>query len=113
MEGWMEGRTDLILQDRSGYRQGSNYKIVVSTLQHVTIISVKFLKPNGIKNREVPYWQKLSGEEKVVKSQVVLKVELKDARIMKFLNVAGINCYESKKIQQVTFHDLDLKGSFE
>ena len=78
----------------------------------MTIIGVKFLKPNGIKNREVPYWQKLSGEEKVVKSQVVLKVELKDAR-MKFLNVAGINCYESKKIQQVTLHDLDLKGSFE
>ena len=56
-------------------------QIVVSTLQHVTIISDKFLKPNGIKSREPPYWQKLLWEEKFVRSQVSLKLELKDVRI--------------------------------
>ena len=30
---------------------------------------------------------------------------------MKFLNVAGINCCESKKSQQVTLNDLDVKGT--
>ena len=62
-------------------QSNKNGQIVVSTLQHVTIISDKFLKPHGIKNQEVPYWQKLLWEEKVVKSQVVLKMELKNARI--------------------------------
>ena len=52
-----------------------------SASHHATIISDKFLKSNGIKNREVPYWQKLLWEENVVKVQVVLKVELKKARI--------------------------------
>ena len=33
-----------------------NDQIVVNTLQHITIISDKFLKPNEIKNQEVPYW---------------------------------------------------------
>ena len=62
-------------------QSNKNDQRVVSILQHVVIISDKFLKSNGIKNPEVPYWQKLSWEEKAVKSQVVLKVELKDARI--------------------------------
>ena len=62
-------------------QSNKNDQRVVSILQHVVIISDKFLKPNGIKNREVTYWQKLSWEEKAVKSQVVLKVELKDAKI--------------------------------
>ena len=56
-------------------------QIVVSTLQHVTIISDKFLKPKGIKSREPSYWQKLLWEEKFVRSQVSLKLELKDVRI--------------------------------
>ena len=56
-------------------------QIVVSTLQHVIIISDKFLKPNGIKSREPTYWQKLLREEKFMKSQVSLKLELKDVRI--------------------------------
>ena len=30
-----------------------------------------------------------------------------------FLKVAGINCGESKKIQKVILHDLNLNGSFE
>ena len=32
-------------------QSNKNDQIVVSTLQHVTIISDKFLKPNGIKNQ--------------------------------------------------------------
>ena len=63
------------------FQSNKNDQTVVSTLHHVTIISNKFLKPNGIKNWEVPYLQKLSWEEKVEKSQVVLKLELKDVRI--------------------------------
>ena len=62
-------------------QSNKNGQIVVSTLQHVTTISDKFLKPNGIKNQELPYQQKSLWEEKVVKSQAVLKMELKDARI--------------------------------
>ena len=33
-----------------------NDQIIVNTLQHIIIISDKFLKPNGIKNQELPYW---------------------------------------------------------
>ena len=62
-------------------QSNKNGQIVVSILQHVTTISDKFLKPNGIKNQELPYQQKSLWEEKVVKSQAVLKMELKDARI--------------------------------
>ena len=32
---------------------------------------------------------------------------------MKFLNITGINCCESKKSKKVTLHNLDLKGIFE
>ena len=41
-----------------------NDQIVLSTLWHATI-SNKSLKSNGIKNREVPYWQRLLWEEVV------------------------------------------------
>ena len=34
-------------------------------------------------------------------------------KVIKFFNVAGINCCESKKSQKVTLHGLHLKGSFE
>ena len=34
------------------------------------------------------------------------------SQVMKFLNIAEINCCESKKSQKVK-HDLDLKESFE
>ena len=43
--------------------------------------------------------------KKIVKLQVVLKVELNDGR--------GINCCETKKSQKIILHDLDLTGSFE
>ena len=62
-------------------QSNKNDHIGVNTLQHVAIINDKLLKPNGIKNREVPYWQKLLWEEKVVKLQIILKVKLKNARI--------------------------------
>ena len=63
-------------------KSNKNDQIVVTTLQHVTIIGNKFLNPNGIiENREVLYWQKFLWEEKIVKLQVVLKVKLKDGRI--------------------------------
>ena len=83
-----------------------------STAHHATIISDKFLKPNGIKNREVPYWQKLLWEENDVKAQVVLKVELKKARSNEIFKRHKNYC-KSKKNQKVTLHDLDLKGRFE
>ena len=35
------------------------------------------------------------------------------SQVMKCLNVAGINCCESKKSQKVTLHDSDLKRGFE
>ena len=40
-----------------------NDQIVVSTLQHVTIIIDKFLKPNRIKNWEVPLAEIVLGRE--------------------------------------------------
>ena len=62
-------------------QSNKNDHIAVSTLPHITIISIKFFKSNGIKNREVPYWQKLLQEDKVVKLQVVLKVEFKEQEL--------------------------------
>ena len=62
-------------------QSNKNDHIVVSTLPHITVISIKFFKSNGIKNREVPYWQKLLQEDKVVKLQVVLKVEFKELNV--------------------------------
>ena len=43
--------------------------------------------------------------KKIVKLQVLLKVEFEDAR--------GINCCETKKSQKIILHDLDLTGTFE
>ena len=42
-------------------------QIVVSTLQCVTIISDKYLQQNGIKNQEVPYWQKFLWKKELCK----------------------------------------------
>ena len=35
------------------------------------------------------------------------------SQVMKCLNVAGINCCESKKSQKVTLHESDFKRGFE
>ena len=40
-------------------QSNKNDQIIVSTLSHITIITNKFLKPNGIKNQAVPYWKKI------------------------------------------------------
>ena len=41
-------------------KSNKNDQIVVTTLQHVTIIGDKFLNPNGIiENRGVLFWQEI------------------------------------------------------